>query len=552
MAEEKKPEKKDAPPAPPKDPFVEIISWFLFAVFILYLLNGFIRVLSSFNFSTYGWKGLTPQGLILSRTNPISSLLNPVGARVITSGKVTVFDAPSGKEIGTQDMNAEGRIIQGPVNIKGQNYWYVDFDSGKDGWVKEEDIRAVKETITPLSDKPSMVDKSVVANKNITVYDEPAGNKIGTKPKGSRGTVIEGPLVREGVKYWHVSFSDGTDGWVKEDGLSYLEVKKTPLEKSNPTQGDRVAVSKKYTAVYAEPGNNQTQEQSQDAEGKIIEGPIQKDGVTYWKVLFDDGTTGWVNENDLDKVVYKTTEISDIPSVVGGRVRVSQDGAPLYAVIGGPEVATERKGERGKIIEGPLVREGVKYWHVSLNNGDDGWIEERYLEYIEDVRPGIVDRIIMFIWSLIHVAKYLLWILVVVCGWLIWYATKEIRKLLENEKASLYPQVPADDVLNINPRWQSIETHIESQNENDWRLAIIDADIMLDELLDNLSVTGETIGDKLKRVEKSDFNTIDNAWEAHKVRNQIAHEGQNFLLTAREARRIIELYRSVFEEFKII
>jgi len=36
------------------------------------------------------------------------------------------------------------------------------------------------------------------------------------------------------------------------------------------------------------------------------------------------------------------------------------------------------------------------------------------------------------------------------------------------------------------------------------------------------------MGDKLKAVEKSDFNSIELAWEAHKARNMIAHEGSDF------------------------
>jgi len=75
---------------------------------------------------------------------------------------------------------------------------------------------------------------------------------------------------------------------------------------------------------------------------------------------------------------------------------------------------------------------------------------------------------------------------------------------------------------------------------------------MLGEVLDNLSLPGETIGDKLKAVERSDFTTVDLAWEAHKIRNQIAHEGSSFLLNQRETKRILSLYQAVFEEFHII
>jgi hypothetical protein len=67
-----------------------------------------------------------------------------------------------------------------------------------------------------------------------------------------------------------------------------------------------------------------------------------------------------------------------------------------------------------------------------------------------------------------------------------------------------------------------------------------------------LGYSGETIAEKLKAVEPSDFITIESAWEAHKIRNVIAHEGADFILSEREARRIIDLYRAVFKEFGII
>jgi hypothetical protein len=103
-----------------------------------------------------------------------------------------------------------------------------------------------------------------------------------------------------------------------------------------------------------------------------------------------------------------------------------------------------------------------------------------------------------------------------------------------------------------NRRWERVMEHINSPSPNDWKFAILEADIILDDLLTAMSYKGETMADKLKNVEKSDFLTIDNAWEAHKVRNSVAHEGADFLITEREARRVIELFRSVFEEFHFI
>ncbi len=128
------------------------------------------------------------------------------------------------------------------------------------------------------------------------------------------------------------------------------------------------------------------------------------------------------------------------------------------------------------------------------------------------------------------------------------------------EKAKMYPSadegaIISSGVVEPNPsldKWKQIVEHAESDIPSNWRLAIIEADIMLDDLLFQLHLPGDTMGEKLKAVEKSDFNTIENAWEAHKTRNMIAHEGSDFLLSKRETLRIISLYESVFKEFHMI
>jgi len=59
------------------------------------------------------------------------------------------------------------------------------------------------------------------------------------------------------------------------------------------------------------------------------------------------------------------------------------------------------------------------------------------------------------------------------------------------------------------------------------------------------------LGDKMKKIDRSDFLTLDDAWEAHKVRNRIAHE-PGFEISQHEARRVIGLFKKVFDEFDFI
>jgi|SRR5665213_31464 len=132
------------------------------------------------------------------------------------------------------------------------------------------------------------------------------------------------------------------------------------------------------------------------------------------------------------------------------------------------------------------------------------------------------------------------------------FRTFEIRKHEREALVAAAHPVAAHDVSRTQLRWNRIIEESESGDEKRWRLAILEADIMLNELLDINGYRGETMADKMKQVDRMNFRTIDLAWEAHKVRNKIAHEGSAHLLNEREAKRVIGLYDQVFREFKLV
>ena len=71
-------------------------------------------------------------------------------------------------------------------------------------------------------------------------------------------------------------------------------------------------------------------------------------------------------------------------------------------------------------------------------------------------------------------------------------------------------------------RWLSISNSITSDLGTQ-ELAIINADKLLDQALRERGLPGETMGDRMKNA-KSLFSNNNNIWNAHKLRNRIAHE----------------------------
>ncbi len=133
------------------------------------------------------------------------------------------------------------------------------------------------------------------------------------------------------------------------------------------------------------------------------------------------------------------------------------------------------------------------------------------------------------------------------------------RKHLEHEideyahrQAEREKKLQAGEAVSKNERWLKTLSYLFSQHASDWKLAIIEADSMLESLMDQLGFKGETFGDKLKSTDQEKFKGLTSAWEVHTIRNRIAHEGTSFELSQREAKRAIALYEQIFRQYGYI
>ncbi|MFA6524427.1 MAG: hypothetical protein WC264_01875 [Candidatus Paceibacterota bacterium] len=150
-------------------------------------------------------------------------------------------------------------------------------------------------------------------------------------------------------------------------------------------------------------------------------------------------------------------------------------------------------------------------------------------------------------------------IIIIYCAIRIFEIRKKEKEFL-HQQIALYAQKQAEKEKALmnkgegqkNKRWEGVLDHLFSENSADWKVAIIEADSMLEALLDQLGYKGENLGEKLKMIDRDRFRSVDDAWEAHIVRNRIAHEGLQFELTSREAKRVVALYEQVFREFGFI
>ena len=104
----------------------------------------------------------------------------------------------------------------------------------------------------------------------------------------------------------------------------------------------------------------------------------------------------------------------------------------------------------------------------------------------------------------------------------------------------------------LNKKWNVVLQYTLSDNPGDWKLAVIEADSMLEELMDQLGFKGDNLGEKLKSANQDTFKNLSSAWEVHLIRNKIAHEGSDFELSQHEAKRVVALYQQIFLDYGFI
>ena len=145
-------------------------------------------------------------------------------------------------------------------------------------------------------------------------------------------------------------------------------------------------------------------------------------------------------------------------------------------------------------------------------------------------------------------------ILSVVFGALFVYFFLQFQKLVQLKLGgikNLYASFEPAKGGAVQSKWEEIVRHSRSSHEAEWKLAIIEADKLVDDLLKSTGYPGETMGDRLMSIERGQFESLNGLWEAHKIRNKLVHETSYFLRFA-EAQRALQLYEKTLKELQAI
>ncbi|MCB9805842.1 hypothetical protein H6775_01640 [Candidatus Nomurabacteria bacterium] len=287
------------------------------------------------------------------------------------------------------------------------------------------------------------------------------------------------------------------------------------------------------------------------------------------------------NYTDRESGLISPSKILSSGNVELGKKVINREIVDVRQSVAGSVIGKQFKRAVGIIKEGPYEEYGAKWWRVDYEDTPDGWVTEDKLTTkigwfrVLNIIPILYDFI-----KPIFLALSLILIIILLVVKVLHNKVSEVEskkqelakgKLLQERQegdkeldtiATFPANLPTDDSVPVffenkkgkpkNERWEHVQSLVHSRNESDWRQAIMEADIILDSMLERMGYDGDSVGEKLKKIEESDFLTLNKAWDAHRVRNKIAHSGINFYLDKNEAERVVKLYKEVFEEFYYI
>jgi len=95
--------------------------------------------------------------------------------------------------------------------------------------------------------------------------------------------------------------------------------------------------------------------------------------------------------------------------------------------------------------------------------------------------------------------------------------------------------------------WNKIQKRLATMQEAEYKMAVIEAEKIFDNILLMIGYKGNTLGDRLKTMRKEQLQCIEEIWSAHKIRNRIVHNPDE-KISLSEAQEAVKKFEMGVEE----
>lgn len=104
-------------------------------------------------------------------------------------------------------------------------------------------------------------------------------------------------------------------------------------------------------------------------------------------------------------------------------------------------------------------------------------------------------------------------------------------------------------IRKVEKDWAKITVRLETDLESEWKLATIEADSILNDILMKMGFAGETLGERLDRLTIATLPNLQQIREAHKIRNNIVHD-PDYRVSLDEAKMAVGIYEQALRDLQ--
>lgn len=151
--------------------------------------------------------------------------------------------------------------------------------------------------------------------------------------------------------------------------------------------------------------------------------------------------------------------------------------------------------------------------------------------------------------AIILILKITSWLVSILLMWLIVVLLKRSDAawwVKERARAAEYAYGKA-----ASQRWEEIKARLRKGDEANLKLAVIEADSLIDEILIKMGLPGATFEERLRQIEVQEVESVDRVWETHGLRDKIVHQ-PDLHLTQEEAEAAVKNIEKVLDELEYL
>jgi len=123
-------------------------------------------------------------------------------------------------------------------------------------------------------------------------------------------------------------------------------------------------------------------------------------------------------------------------------------------------------------------------------------------------------------------------------SWLRYYFTEDVVEFIFWQ---------AFGTKQIADKWKKIKRRLDSGSESEYKIAIIESEDFLLEMLDSKGFEGKSFEEIVGEASKSVLDNIDEVLQAHKIRNSIVYN-PDFSITLSETKNIVSIFETAVKK----